>query len=304
MLLRREAEHGRLADLLACTTLARSSAPGGTPGSSMLGSTSSSRRIAASSAVRRAPRARHLLAQRGGLGLERRRVGAGAAALPDLLGQRVASRLPLLQRGQRGAALGVERQDRVGARRQAAAGQVGVERGRVLPDGADVVHQTSTGLGSTQLGGLDRDLVQHDQRQREAGLGDDVGRGQDRGDDEHADIGVAPILLQPARRDDADLGQQRQQHRQLEGDAEGEDQLHHQVEVFADLRLELHRQAAGAVGGLEAEEEASRRPGTRSSRRAPRRARTARGRRPGTAAWRASRCGTGRARRTCRSGWR
>ncbi len=133
-------------------------------------------------------------------------------------------------------------------------------RRRTRPDrlgwrGCRASAQTSTGFGSTQRARDDGDFVQRDQRQRQPGLGDDVRRRQDRGDDEHADIGVAAELLELRRTGDADLGQQRQRDRQLEGDAEGEDQLHHQVEVFADPRQQLDRHAAAAGRVLEAGEE-------------------------------------------------
>src|SRR5579863_7908080 len=79
-------------------------------------------------------------------------------------------------------------------------------------------------------------LVKCDQRQRETGLRDDIRRCQDRGYDKHADIGVAAEALQSLRRNDPYLCQQGQQHRQLERQAECEDQLHHEVEVFAYSR--------------------------------------------------------------------
>src|SRR3546814_16794302 len=56
--------------------------------------------------------------------------------------------------------------------------------------------------------------------------------------------------------DDADPAEQGQQHRELEGDAEGEDQGHHQRQVFADPGFHLDRNAVGSAGRLEAAEEA------------------------------------------------
>ena len=83
----------------------------------------------------------------------------------------------------------------------------------------------------------------------EADLADHVGRRQDGGGDEDDHDGVAAPARELVGRDDADPAQQRQRHRQLEGDAEGEDQLHHQVEILADARLELDRQLARPADG-------------------------------------------------------
>ena len=71
--------------------------------------------------------------------------------------------------------------------------------------------------------------------------------GAERGGDEDDHDGVAAAARQLVRGDDADPAQQGQRHRQLEGDAEGEDQLHHQVEILADPGLELDRQLARAA---------------------------------------------------------
>ena len=73
----------------------------------------------------------HLAAQRNRLGLQDGRVRAGTLSLADLLGQRIAAGLAILQRGQRGAAFGVERQDLLGYRDQAAARHGCVEGGGV-----------------------------------------------------------------------------------------------------------------------------------------------------------------------------
>ena len=104
----------------------------------------------------------HLAAQRRRLGFQRGRVGAGTLALTHLAGQRVATRLLLLQRGQHGAPFGVLREDLRRRRCKPAPGQRGVEASGVCTDGADVVHNdppdrrdgsvyTSTGFGSTSL---------------------------------------------------------------------------------------------------------------------------------------------------------
>ena len=91
----------------------------------------------------------HLVPQDRRLSLQRRRVSPGAAALPDLLGERVAARLPVLHRRQRRPAFGIHRQQALSHRRQSAPRHGGVEPARVQAYGAYVVHQTSTGFGST-----------------------------------------------------------------------------------------------------------------------------------------------------------
>src|SRR5437879_3952661 len=85
----------------------------------------------------------------------------------------------------------------------------------------------------------DRAFVQQQQRQRERGLADDVGRRQNRGDDEGDHDEITALLAQLLRGDDADPSQQRQDDRQLERDAEREDQRNNQRQIFADLRQQL-----------------------------------------------------------------
>ncbi len=58
------------------------------------------------------------------------------------------------------------------------------------------------------------------------------------------------------RGDDADPAQQGEQHRQLEGEAEGEDQGHHEIEIFADLGLKLDAERAVAAFAFVADEKA------------------------------------------------
>ena len=152
-------------------------------------------------------------------GFQRGGVGAGAPALADLLRQRVAPRLLLLQRRsarRRGARHRTSASDGSSARsracrassarrhrrhRNAAADRRGCAAG-------DVVHRDSDprrGFGSTIRAAMMEISYSSDQRHGEAGLGDDVGRRQHGGDDEHADIGVAAEPLQRLRTDDADL---------------------------------------------------------------------------------------------------
>ena len=91
----------------------------------------------------------HLAAQRAGLVLQISGVQAATAALPDLPGQRVPPGLMFLQQRLRLALLGILGEDRGGRRRQAAACQSQIERLGFGAYGASVVHQTSTGFGST-----------------------------------------------------------------------------------------------------------------------------------------------------------
>ena len=105
----------------------------------------------------------HVVAQRGRLGFQRRGIGAGTLALPDLAGQRVAPRLLLLQRCQRGAALGVQGEELRRHRRQSPPRKRGIEAGWVGTDGADVMHRSVSspspcgrGLGGGSTGGVAR----------------------------------------------------------------------------------------------------------------------------------------------------
>src|SRR5215212_7154764 len=85
----------------------------------------------------------------------------------------------------------------------------------------------------------DRGLVEGERRDRERELRDHVRRRQHRRDHEHDDDGVAALVDQELRIDDPGLAEQRQDHRHLEADAEGEDQRHDQREILVDLRQEL-----------------------------------------------------------------
>ena len=78
----------------------------------------------------------------------------------------------------------------------------------------------------------DADLVEGEQRHGERELAHHVGRRQHGGDDEgDDDDGVAALGAQAVGGDDADPHQQGQQHRHLEGEAEGEDELQHALEI-------------------------------------------------------------------------
>ena len=57
------------------------------------------------------------------------------------------------------------------------------------------------------------------------------------------------------RGDDADPAQERQDDRQLEGDAEGEDQRHRQRQEFADFRQQLNLRGLRTAHLLHAERE-------------------------------------------------
>ena len=85
-------------------------------------------------------KAGHLVAQRGGFGLQHAGVGAAAPAFADQPGERVAPRLLLLQRGLRRAALGVTRQQISRHRANATPCHGGIEGGGFGADGADIVH--------------------------------------------------------------------------------------------------------------------------------------------------------------------
>ena len=100
----------------------------------------------------------------------------------------------------------------------------------------------------------DRDLVEQDDRHRQADLAERVRRRQDGGREEGHDDGIFTFVGEPVRRHHAGAGEQGENQRQFEADAEGEDQLHDQGEIFVDLGLELDRQDAVAAHGLEAQE--------------------------------------------------
>src|ERR1700719_2477768 len=85
----------------------------------------------------------------------------------------------------------------------------------------------------------DRALVEGEQRQRKGQLTENVGRRQIRGDDEGDDDKIAALGVELIGGDDADATEQGQDHRQLEGDAEGQHQLHHQRQIVLDLGQQL-----------------------------------------------------------------
>src|ERR1700692_670692 len=85
----------------------------------------------------------------------------------------------------------------------------------------------------------DRALVEGEQRQRKRHLAQDVGRRQNRGDDEGDDDEIAALGLELVGGDDADAAEQGEDHRQLEGDAKGQHQLHHQRQIVFDLGQQL-----------------------------------------------------------------
>ncbi len=99
-------------------------------------------------------------------------------------------------------------------------------------------------------------FIERDHRQRERGHADKVGRRQHRREARHADDGVAPHRHQLRRADHADMAEQRQNDRQLEGDAEGEDQRRDQREIFVDLGQQLDRRLARHVHLLQRHREA------------------------------------------------
>ena len=96
------------------------------------------------------------------------------------------------------------------------------------------------------------DLEQQPHRHREHGLGEDVRRGQDHADHETADDHVRADLLQVLDVDHSDPDQQHRGHRDLEGDAEGEEQSQDEVQVAVDVRH--HRHALGRHAGEEVED--------------------------------------------------
>src|SRR6185437_13497989 len=98
-----------------------------------------------------------------------------------------------------------------------------------------------------------RAFVKRQQRQRERGLAQHVGRGQDGRDDEGDHNEIAALVAQLLRGDDSDPPQQGQDHRKLECDAERENQGHHQRQIFADLGQQLDLRGVFAGGLLHAE---------------------------------------------------
>ena len=237
----------------------------------MLGSASSSAVWARSAASASASRRLHLAAQRRRLGLRALPCRRRAAWPGRSRGRGRCGGLARFQRRLRGAAARVLGQHRLGdaAAGRAARGRRRRRRGRRGSPGCRAWHRGSRARPSASRlsasrrhpgGGEDGDLVERDQRHGEADLADDVGRRQDRGGHEHADDGVAAALPELVHVQDADAAQQRQQHRQLEGDPEGQDHVHDEREVLVDLGFELDRHAARSGHRLEGDEEA---PGER-----------------------------------------
>ena len=79
---------------------------------------------------------------------------------------------------------------------------------------------------------------------------------ENRGGHEHADDGVAAALPELVDIQDADAAKERQQHRELESDPEGQDHVHDEREVLVDLGFELDRNPARSGHRLEGDEEA------------------------------------------------
>src|SRR5208282_5680874 len=122
------------------------------------------------------------------------------------------------------------------------------------------VGRRRVGLRAAPLDPSHRDhraLVERQHRHGERGHADEVGRRQDCGDADHGHDRVAAHPDEIGRVDDADVTQKRQDHRQLEGDAEGEDQRHDEREVFAHLRQKFDRRLARRVDLLERHGEAN-----------------------------------------------
>ena len=257
-----------------------SSGPSGTSSASTLGKVGSSasslgleRRAARSSPCFTRSLSAVISASSSGDGFSPR-----ARPLPDLARQAVAGRLVLLETRSRSRA-GPRRAPGSPPRPAAVRGAPGRDRTRRAARGASGVdhrppaHSRSSRRRRGILPGLlrrlllraallepahqqDGDLVEQQHRHGEADLADHVGRREHGGGDEDQHDGIAPARGELIGADDADAPEQRQPDRQLEGDAEGEDQLHHQVEILADAGLELDRQLARARGrGLEAQEE-------------------------------------------------
>ena len=103
--------------------------------------------------------------------------------------------------------------------------------------------------------GVDGDFVEPERGDGEADLADRVGRGQHRRHDEGDDDGVFAPRPQPLRGHDAGAAEQRQDHRKLEHQAEGEDQRHDEAEIFVHLRQKLDRRLAHAARLLHRKEE-------------------------------------------------
>src|SRR5471032_736810 len=92
----------------------------------------------------------------------------------------------------------------------------------------------------------DADLVEGEQRDRERELADHVGRRQHGCGNEADHDGIAALGLQPGGGDDANPHQQGEQHRHLEGEAEGEDELQDAPQIVrgAQRLLDVGRRVA------------------------------------------------------------
>jgi hypothetical protein len=82
------------------------------------------------------------------------------------------------------------------------------------------------------------------------------GGGQDCSNHESANNEVAPLDLKLVGSDHTDAAKQRQDHRQLESDPEGKNELHHQGQAIFDFGQQLDCGLASACGLLHAEREA------------------------------------------------
>ena len=196
----------------------------------------------------------HVVAQLHRFGFQRRGIGALALGRADILGKRITPRLLFLQRRLRRTPRLIMRQYVRCRWGDTASRQRCIESGRVGAQLPYVVHLTDSSMGSLlfvsfgfSVGLLrhparcqDRNFIQQDQRHGQADLADHIGRRQHGGGHEHAYNGVAPALLQAFHIQNANPAQKRQQHRQLEGNAKGQDHLHDQRQVFANLRFQLH----------------------------------------------------------------
>ena len=102
-----------------------------------------------------------------------------------------------------------------------------------------------------------------------------IGRRQHRGDHKGDDDEIAPLRFELVGGDDADPAEQRQDHRKLEGDAEGQHELHHQRQVVLDLRQQfdrrLRRVRRAAACRARSASASARRRNRRWTRRAQRR---------------------------------
>ncbi|CDX39926.1 conserved membrane hypothetical protein [Mesorhizobium sp. ORS 3359] len=103
--------------------------------------------------------------------------------------------------------------------------------------------------------GPDGDLVEDDSRDGEAALAHRIGRRQHRGDHEGKHDRPFALLGQRLRRQEPDARQKAGHHRQLEHQAEGEDQRHDQAEIFRNLRQQRNLHLVVGADLLHGQEE-------------------------------------------------